>query len=324
METPRILVVDDEPENLRALERTLRSKFRVVAVDSPQAALTAFEKEEFSVVISDQNMPGMQGTELLAKIGKQKPAVTRLLLTAYTETSILLDAINRAEIYRYLTKPWENTELLTVVGQAAERFHLITENQRLVGELKKVNEGLETTVKERTAELQEANERLAKLAMTDPLTKVMNRRAFFGRFTEEVERSRRYLRSLVVAMVDVDRFKDFNDMEGHLRGDEALKKIAQTLQNNLRKTDLLGRYGGEEFILLMPETPLASAVETCERLRAGIEDLEFQGKEEPAYLTVSIGVAAYPDQGNTVEGLTEAADQALYQAKNAGRNRVVF
>lgn len=324
METPRILVVDDEPENLRALERTLRSKFRVVAVDNPASALSAFEKDDFAVVISDQNMPGMQGTDLLSRCGKLKPAVTRVLLTAYTETSILLDAINRAEIYRYLTKPWENTELLTVVKQAAERTHLILENQRLVGELKQLNESLETTVKERTAELQDANERLAKLAMTDPLTKVMNRRAFFARFSEEVERSRRYNRSLVVAMVDVDRFKEFNDMEGHLRGDEALKRIAATLQNNLRKTDLLGRYGGEEFILLMPETPLQSAVETCERLRAGIEDTEFQGKDEPAYLTVSIGVAAYPDQGSTVEGLTEAADQALYQAKNGGRNRVVF
>jgi diguanylate cyclase (GGDEF)-like protein len=324
METPRILVVDDESENLKALERTLRTKFRVVAVEDPKTALETLAKEDFAVLISDHNMPGMLGTELLAKAAALKPTTTRVLLTAYTETKILLDAINRAEIYRYLTKPWENAELLSVVAQAAERYFLLTENQRLVGELTRLNEGLERTVDERTSELKEANERLSKLAMTDPLTKVLNRRAFFARFTEEVERSRRYSRSLVVVMLDVDRFKEFNDMEGHLRGDEALKRIAATLQNSLRKTDILGRYGGEEFILLMPETSLPNAIETCERLRQGIEDLEFQGKDEPAYLTISIGVAAYPDQGNSVESLTEAADQALYQAKNEGRNRVVY
>ncbi len=324
METPRILLVDDESENLRALERTLRPKFQVVSVDNPAAALDALAKENFAVLVSDHNMPGMLGTELLAKASLIKPKTTRVLLTAYTETNILLDAINRAEIYRYLTKPWENAELLSVVTQAAERHHLLSENERLVTELKRLNEGLEKTVQERTADLTEANERLAKLAMTDPLTKILNRRAFFARFAEEVERSRRYSRALVVAMIDVDRFKEFNDMEGHLRGDEALKRIAATLQSSLRKTDLLGRYGGEEFIVVMPETGLAPATETCERLRVAIEDLEFQGKDEPAYLTVSIGVASYPDQGNTMEALTESADQALYQAKNGGRNRVVY
>jgi diguanylate cyclase (GGDEF)-like protein len=324
METPRILAVDDEPDNLKALERTLRSRFRVVAVSDPAAALEALQKEDFAVVVSDQNMPGMLGTELLARAAKIRPHSTRILLTAFTETRILLDAINRAEIYRYLTKPWENEELLAVVAQGAERHHLLHENHRLFGELKKLNEDLEKTVAERTSELRDANERLAKLAMTDPLTKILNRRAFFARFTEEVERSRRYSHGMVVAMVDVDRFKEFNDMEGHLRGDEALKRIAATFANNLRKTDILGRYGGEEFIVVMPETSLPNAVEICERLRAAIEDTEFQGKDEPAYLTVSIGIAAYPDQGTTSEALTEAADQALYQAKNGGRNRVVY
>lgn len=324
METPRILVVDDESENLKALERTLRSKFRVVAVEDPVTALDTLAKEEFAVLITDHNMPAMLGTELAAKAAVVKPLTTRILLTAYTDTNILLDAINRAEIYRYLTKPWENAELLSVVSQAAERYHLLTENQRLIGELRQLNEGLEKTVEERTAELRAANERLSKLAMTDPLTKILNRRAFFARFTEEVERCRRYSHAMVVAMIDVDRFKEFNDMEGHLRGDEALKRIAATLQSSLRKTDILGRYGGEEFIVVMPETNLPNATETCERLRMAIEDSEFQGKDEPAYLTISIGIAAYPDQGNTVESLTDAADQALYQAKQGGRNRVVY
>lgn len=331
MEPPRILVVDDEPENLKALERTLRPKYAVITSTDPKAALALLEKEDFSVLLSDQKMPGMLGTELLAKAAKVRPLTTRILLTAHTETQILLDAINRAEIYRYLTKPWENLDLLGAIEQGVERQRLLRENGKLISalegreaELKKFNEDLERTVAERTAELRDANERLSKLAMTDPLTKILNRRAFFSRCAEEVERSKRYSRPMAIVMIDVDRFKQFNDMEGHLRGDEALKRIAHTLQTSLRKTDILGRYGGEEFILVMPETSLPNAVEICERLRAAIEELEFQGKEEPAYLTISVGVAAYPDQGSDLESLAEAADQSLYRAKQAGRNRVVY
>lgn len=124
-------------------------------------------------------------------------------------------------------------------------------------------------------------------------------------------------------MMDVDHFKTFNDMEGHLCGDEALKKIAQVFMSKLRRTDFLCRYGGEEFLLMMPETPLKTGIDICERLRAAIEAAVFQGQFENAYLTVSIGVSGYPDLGETSESLVKSADQALYQAKEYGRNRVV-
>lgn len=324
METPRILVVDDESDNLKALERTLRGKYQVTSVEDPREALDLVEKEPFAVVISDHKMPGMLGTELLSEVAKKSPLTTRILLTAYTEREVLLAAINRAEIYRFLSKPWENTELTGAVDQGVERWRLVTENRRLVDELKKMNEGLEKTVADRTADLREVNEKLSHLAMTDPLTKILNRRALFARFAEEIERSRRYAHNFVVVMIDVDHFKEFNDMEGHLRGDEALKRIAATLMSSLRRTDLVGRYGGEEFMLVMTETVLPNAVEICERLRATIEDTEFQGKDETAFLTCSFGLATYPDAGNTIEALTETADQALYQAKQSGRNRVVY
>jgi diguanylate cyclase (GGDEF)-like protein len=334
---PRILVVDDEPENLKALERTLRGYYDVTGCESAVHGLRALEANDYSVVISDQRMPGMVGTDFLAKVAEKSPLSTRIILTAYTETREILDAINRAQIYRYVTKPWDNSELLILVQQAVERYRLLHHNQRLLGELEeknrnllakeleltKLNQNLEKVVEQRTAELRLANEKLSELASTDPLTKLLNRRSFFEKFSDELERSKRYKHKISVAMIDVDHFKPFNDMEGHLCGDEALRKISQIFLSGLRKTDVLSRYGGEEFLLMMPETNVAVGTEICERLRGAVENNVFQGQHGPAYLTVSIGVAGFSEQGDTPQELVKAADQALYQAKEFGRNRVV-
>ena len=334
---PRILLVDDEPENLKALERTLRRGFTVESCTSPDDALKAVETGDFAVIVSDQRMPGMLGTDLLAKVAVVKPLITRVILTAHTETKEILDAINRAEIYRYVTKPWDNQEILTILQQAAEHHRLLRENHELVTQLEEknrrlvekeqeltmLNQSLEVVVEKRTAELREVNERLNELAMTDPLTKVMNRRAFFQKFQEEIDRSKRYKHNIIIVMIDVDHFKKFNDMEGHVYGDQALKKIAQLLTSNLRKTDFLARYGGEEFVLMLTETKPEGGMEKCERLRALVETTDFQGKKESAFLSISLGVALYPAHGESVEDLIKAADLALYEAKENGRNRVV-
>lgn len=326
---PRILLVDDEPENLRALERTLKPHFEVHAFQSPEEALAALERIDPHVIVTDQRMPSMLGTELLARVARLRPLVARIILTAFTETSEMLDAINRAEIYRYLTKPWDNGELVNTLKQAAElgrlRRELAEKNSALEQkerELRRMNEGLERLVEQRTLELKAANERLSELAMTDPLTRLPNRRAFVAKFDDEIERSRRYEHPFAVAMIDVDHFKAFNDMEGHLLGDEALKKLAQVFRSKIRRTDVVARYGGEEFCLMMPETGLREGMEICERLRQAVETEAFQGAKGSAYLTVSIGVASFPDDGDARDALLQAADEALYEAKRIGRNRV--
>lgn len=321
---PKILLVDDEDANLRALERTLRVHFEPTACLHPEEALIKIQAEDFAVVVSDQRMPGMFGTELLAKIAQLRPHTTRLILTAFTETREILDAINRAEIYRYITKPWDNTDLMTTLRQACERYALRKENESLVEQLRAANANLEKQVALRTEELNQANLRLSELALTDPLTRIANRRSLFQRFQEEIDRAERYSRPISIAMLDVDHFKVFNDMEGHLCGDEALKKIASCLAANIRKTDFLGRYGGEEFLILMPETPLEVGLEIAGRVRAAIENALFQGRSKTAYLTASLGLAAYPQHGRTPKLLIEQADQALYVAKEAGRNRIVL
>jgi diguanylate cyclase (GGDEF)-like protein len=320
---PEILLVDDEAPNLDALARTLKADFNVTLCTHPEEALEKVKSHPFSVVISDQRMPQMGGTEFLSRVARLSPHSTRLILTAFTEPEAILDAINRAEIYRYITKPWDNAELISTIRQAAERHSLLVQNQRLLEELREANQVLERKVSERTEELRHANERLSELALTDSLTRIANRRALFRRFQEEVHRAERYGRSIAVAMVDVDHFKSFNDMEGHLCGDESLKKIAAVLSSNLRKTDFVGRYGGEEFIVLVPETQLAQAMETFVRLKSAVEGTVFQGREKAAYLTVSLGVSLYPKHGDNPKALIEAADHALFEAKQGGRNRIV-
>ena len=199
----------------------------------------------------------------------------------------------------------------------------MSQNERLLKELEALNRNLESLVEKRTLELKLANERLSELAMTDPLTKVMNRRAFSKKLIEEIDRSTRYKHSLIIAMIDIDHFKHFNDTEGHVLGDEALKKVAQIFLSNLRKSDSLARYGGEEFIIMMPETKLNSGMEICERLRTAIENHSFQGQERAGYLTVSIGLCEFPESGDNAEDLVKSADKALYEAKQSGRNRVM-
>lgn len=336
MNRSRLLVVDDEPENLKALERTLRDAFNVVLTTDPLEALKLASEEEFAAVVSDQRMPSMLGTELLARIAVRHPCTTRLILTGHTDSSEMLDAINRAEIWRYVTKPWDNRELVATLLQAVERHRLLRENARLVTDLERSNRALERQNREveelnadlerriaaRTAELESLNRKLEALAMTDPLTHLANRRSVFERFGGELERARRYGRPLAVAMVDVDYFKRFNDTEGHRCGDEALVRIGQALATGLRRSDIVGRYGGEEFLILMPETSLAQARETVERLRLAVERLAVPGAHGSRRLTMSAGVAAFPEQGDSAEALVAAADARLYRAKEAGRNRV--
>lgn len=157
-------------------------------------------------------------------------------------------------------------------------------------------------------------QRLRWLAAKDPLTLVMNRGAFDERMQAEVARSVRHNHQLSVALLDIDHFKEFNDTNGHLAGDEALRDLGTILESAVRKSDLVARYGGEEFTVLFPETPLEQASKKSEELRQLIETTA---------LTVSIGVAELPSDGTDMRSLIDCADQRLYEAKHGGRNRVI-
>jgi diguanylate cyclase (GGDEF)-like protein len=167
--------------------------------------------------------------------------------------------------------------------------------------------------------LRKQNEELERLSLTDGLTGLSNRRFLVQRLNEEASRSRRANHAFTVLMADVDHFKKYNDAFGHPAGDEVLKKVASILRESAREVDCVARYGGEEFCVMLPETPASAALVVAERIRTRIAAEQFPGQK----ITVSIGVASLPDNGDTPEAVIAVADEALYQAKGEGRNRVV-
>ncbi|MEP6764641.1 MAG: diguanylate cyclase [Gemmatimonadaceae bacterium] len=169
------------------------------------------------------------------------------------------------------------------------------------------------------------NARLEQLAQTDPLTQLLNRRALTERITAEMERALRYDSSMALLMIDLDHFKHVNDTYGHLVGDDVLRDVAELLNVTIRTTDMVSRYGGEEFLVLLPETDEVGAESFAERIRVAIDQHEFGGRADqaPLHLTTSVGVATFPAARiESVEDLFARADAALYRAKADGRNRV--
>ncbi len=186
--------------------------------------------------------------------------------------------------------------------------------------LEESNRELEQKVEKRTAALQEANARLEALATTDPLTGLQNPRAIVAALDQELERSQRYGRSCALLFLDIDHFKALNDGFGHAAGDSALHEFGNVTRQCLRGIDTLGRWGGEEFVALLPETDEATALEIAERVRAAVAAHSFSAGGG-AYVTCSLGVAVYPDDADSLSELVEAADKAMYAAKRLGRNQ---
>ena len=176
------------------------------------------------------------------------------------------------------------------------------------------------------ADLRETSAELGRLAKVDPLTNVLNRRALFERVGAEFRRSQRYGRPLTAVMIDIDHFKALNERYGHATGDAVLAVCAREMASSLRESDGIGRYGGEEFVVFLPETTLADGAVVAEKLRLAIEELRIDGPDgasEPVQVTISAGVASTPELGIADEqALVRRADGALYEAKRGGRNRV--
>ncbi len=175
-------------------------------------------------------------------------------------------------------------------------------------------------------------ETVKEISIVDGLTQVFVRRHFFERFQEELKRALRYQFPLTVLMVDVDHFKSYNDKFGHLVGDKTLREVAQIIRENVRRVDVIGRYGGEEFVIVAPEISRAQGIDLAERIRSAVARKKFQLYDEEAHATVSIGVSSFSENASKhtphefMEYLTtliDQADESMYRAKQEGRNRVV-
>jgi len=297
----KILIAEDDFTSRGILTAVLKKwAFDPVVTEDGGAAWNALQKPDAPrLVLLDWSMPGMDGLEICRRLranGARNPPYV-ILLTARDEKGDIVQGLD-AGANDYVAKPYDNEELRARIGVG----------QRML---------------EMQSHLLEAQEALAHQATHDFLTGVFNRRAIMDRLAQEISRAKREHISLSIGMCDIDHFKNINDIFGHQAGDEALVAFTRCLQDRLRAYDSLGRYGGEEFLVIAPGSVGHSGERLYERLRAGVAEAEIQTKTGAVSLTVSIGVAAGTGQ-STVDALLAAADAALYQAKADGRNRVAY
>lgn len=326
-----LLVVDDEPFILSLLSTVLAKDFEVLTADGGEAAKRILAGREVNLILADQRMPGMTGVELLEWVRQHSPRTIRLMMTGFADFEGTVKAINRGEIYRIILKPWKTEELASILKNAAHIFLLERSHEQLLTELRQLNQELEKRVQQRTRELEEAirqlrqkNSMLEKFALTDSLTGLPNRRAMDGLAKFELRRRARYPGPLALGIVDADHFKDINTRYLLPGGDQVLVCLAQTLARAGRTVDTVGRIGGEEFMVMAPETHIEGARILAERMRSLVEASHTSYNGETIQITVSVGFAVADDAvPATYEQMKHTAAAALEEAKSSGRNRCV-
>jgi len=299
---PSVLIIDDSPsarERLRSVLQESGRFGRILEAGDGIGGLRLLLSQPVDAVICDLEMPGLDGEKLLAAQrgrsgGDELPF---LVLTAQRDPDRMVRLLRNGAC-DIVQKPFHPAELLA-------RLELHMRLRRL------------------QAELRDKNAALAEISITDLVTGLRNRRYVSDFLSVELLRAARYKTPLAVLLLDLDYFKKVNDTYGHKAGDTVLHEVGERLLASLRGTDMAGRFGGEEFLVVLPQTDLAGACALGERIRQTIAETPFEiGSGAPIPVTVSIGAGALSEATQTAEQLVEKADAALYAAKDAGRNRV--
>jgi len=299
----KVLVADDDLGSRLVAQAAVQALgHECVAVPDGDAAWRHVQDFRPDVLVTDRDMPGLDGVQLCRAIRESEQ-------DSYTYLILVTSAANRADVLSgmeagaddYLAKPLDPFDLETRLLAARRVTSLHTELAR-------------------------TREQLAKLANTDPLTKLRNRHGLLDELDRLHATSQRYGRGYCLALCDLDFFKSYNDSYGHQAGDEALRAVAATLAAHVRQGDTVFRYGGEEFLLLLPEQQQDDAVLALDRIRRAVQDLglEHSTSYPDGVVTLSIGISAFtPGMHVTNREVLKEADRALYAAKAAGRNKVM-
>ena len=284
----KVLIVDDSPSTAAFYAATLQQAGLVCeVVTDPLKTLDALEEQQPELLLLDMHMPGASGEEL-AKVIRQQDAFLStpiVFLSAEGDKDRQREAMSLGGD-EFLQKPIEPQHLISAVKSRIIRYRA-----------------------------------LRALMVRDSLTGLLNHTNFKERLRNEVARAKRQGKPLAVALIDIDHFKQVNDTYGHPVGDQVIKNLARLLKQRLRGADLIGRYGGEEFAVALPDTTLEGAIKALDNIRTSFEAIEQRAGPRSFQVTLSAGAAAFPD-GHDAEGLIKQADEALYGAKRGGRNRV--
>src|SRR5262245_8254495 len=290
-----VLLVDDEEVNLYALRIILESRsYRCLLASSGPEALRLASEALPDAILLDINMPGMDGYEVCKRLREDprtSPIPIVFLTAMYREMNDVVRGLDLGA-HDYITKPFNQDELLARVAVMVR--------------------------------VRQAENAVRQASYTDELTGLYNRRFLQQRLEEEMHRASRYSLRLACILLDIDHFKAINDTYGHAAGDSVLREVAAIVKRHVRKSDLAIRYGGEEIMLILFEGDKSDAQKVAERIRADVERHRFAWKNHAFGVTISSGVAAFPDAGITMpDELIMRADAALYSAKSSGRNMVI-
>lgn len=290
---PKILIVDDEKANLKVLSDLLKDEAEVILAKTGEQAIDKAQKYHPDLILLDVVMPGMDGFEVISRFKsiEQLQIIPVVFITGLTDQAFEEKGLNLGAC-DYILKPFHAR-----IVKARVRMHLQLVKQRKM---------------------------LAELALIDPLTTIANRRKYTEVLDLEWRSALRGDDWLSVAMIDIDKFKEFNDRFGHAIGDEVLYKVATTIAQQLnRARDFVARYGGEEFVVLMPKTDQDGARSMAEQIRRAVENIDIsEWAGNGAGITISIGgVTVQPQQDMLSSDAVEEADKLLYEAKGKGRNQ---
>lgn len=316
-----VLVVDDEQSVCDMLAAVLEAEgYTVVTANSGGEALTKFGEYIFDVMFTDICMEGMDGLELLSRVSQLDSSVKTIVMTAFSGYDTAVKAL-KGGAHDYLEKPLDNHDkIITLTNSARQVSQLQKDNIELLSKLRSQHSKLQSANKE----LGELNSKLEDLALTDGLTGLNNRRSIDTIYAQECSRYLRYKEPFTVAMIDVDHFKQYNDKYGHTAGDTALQFIASQLIACTRDSDSVGRYGGEEFFILLSNTAPENAIVVANRILESVRNNTVVVDGVETKLTVSIGLAGVNGIENMQPGvkLMEQSDNALYVAKSNGRDQM--
>lgn len=298
---PSVLVVDDSATVRSQIIRTLGDFGLFTASREAEDGLQGFKAllaEPVDLVICDLEMPTMDGFKFLALVQTREELrdIPVIMLTGRGDRELKIRGLEQGAS-DYVTKPFDTGELVARVK-------------------------VQLKIKSLQDELKKSNQLLREMSITDHLTRLYNRRHLMDVLERELQRARRKMCPLSLAILDIDHFKKVNDAYGHQHGDEVLAAVADLVRKELRDYDIPARYGGEEFMIILPDTPLNEAFAVAERIRGEVAALTYGGGLHGLRITASFGVAGLPARNvNSVESLIREADKALYRAKQGGRNR---
>jgi len=296
----KILILDDDINILASMKRNLR-RFEISLFSNPHEAIAALDNDTFAVALSDMQMPGLNGVDFLEHVKAVSPHTVRIMLTGYANLNNTLDAINKANVHRFLTKPFDIDNLISVLEDALEQYKL-------------------------TCEQHTKTEEYLHQALHDTLTGLPNRAMLADRMEVAMQRCTRELTLCALLFIDLNKFKPINDTFGHKVGDEVLCEISHRLKNRLRGADTVARIGGDEFVVLLQDIKDPNdAASLAEKILVSIEKPITTSAGVECSIGASIGVTIFSDAQLPPEAVIEKADRLMYAAKKAGgKSRVIL